>query len=69
MGRDGEALVTLVLGFLIGFIVAAVIGSCQMRDFQAKAVDRGHAEWVVDNRGETEWQWKELTKEELTNEK
>ena len=25
----------------------------------AESVDRGHAEWLVDSKGKTKWQWKE----------
>ena len=49
------------LGFvLLALTVVVLFIVTHQRDtFQQEAVERGHAEYVVDSDGETTWQWKE----------
>jgi len=43
----------LMLVIVIGVIVR------QKENIRKQAIERGHAEYVVDSDGETTWQWKE----------
>jgi hypothetical protein len=36
-----------------------LISSNQKNDLRKQAVERGHAEYVVDSDGKTTWQWKD----------
>lgn len=54
----------LMLGIVIGGIMNGVItaiteGENTVGNLRKQAVERGHAEYVVDSDGETTWQWKE----------
>jgi hypothetical protein len=49
------------LMFIISLFLAIclLISSHQKDDLRKQAIERGHAEYVVDSDGETTWQWKE----------
>lgn len=54
----------LMLGMVIGGIMNGVItaiteGENTVGNLRKQAVERGHAEYVVDSDGKTTWQWKE----------
>lgn len=53
----------LMLGMVIGGIMNGVItaiaeGENTVGNLRKQAIERGHAEYVVDSDGETTWQWK-----------
>ncbi len=52
----------LGIAFCVGVILSSVaswIGDTEHRGLQKQAIDRGHAEYVIDSDGKTTWQWKE----------
>lgn len=42
--------------------ISALRTASQRDDLKAEAVKRGFAEWVVDEKGDTTWKWKEGAK-------
>lgn len=50
----------LIIVFLFLVACYAMYGKNTLKK---EAVERGHAEWVVDSNGETEWRWKEVRSE------
>ena len=42
--------------------ISAFMAASQRDDLKAEAVKRGFAEWVVDEKGDTTWKWKENAK-------
>jgi hypothetical protein len=57
-----ERCVQLGFSLLLIVVIALFIAAHQRDKLKEQAVDRGHAEWVTDSKGETKWQWKEVTK-------
>jgi len=54
----------VLLGIVLGAVLNAVIttiteGENTVGNLRKQAVERGHAEYVVDSDGKTTWQWKE----------
>jgi len=47
------------IGALMFIVVGHAICSSQMERFKREAVKRGFADWVVDDNGVTEFEWKE----------
>lgn len=50
----------LIIVFLFLVACYAMYGKNTLKK---EAVERGHAEWVVDSNGETEWRWKGVRSE------
>jgi hypothetical protein len=56
--RTGPFICIAVM-FLCAIILA--FAALRQRDtLKKQAIERGYAEWKVDNSGSVEWQWKEL---------
>lgn len=52
----------LVVAFCVGILFSmalAVIGVIFAPDIKKQAIERGHAEYIVDTGGKTTWRWKE----------
>lgn len=47
---------------VIFLIAASFIAANQRDDLKAEAVKRGFAEWVVNEKGDTTWKWKDGAK-------
>jgi len=47
------------IGALMFILMGHAIGSSQMERFKREAVKRGFADWVVDDNGISEFEWKE----------
>jgi hypothetical protein len=48
--------------FAVIILISSVTHFCnwlEKTNIQKQAIERGHAEYVVDSDGETTWQWKE----------
>jgi hypothetical protein len=52
------ALISLAL-IAIFAIFMAMFGADEVASLRKQAVERGHAEYVVDSDGKTTWQWKD----------
>jgi hypothetical protein len=50
---------SLMFVISLSLAICLLISSNQKTDLRKQAVERGHAEYVVDSKGETTWQWKE----------
>jgi hypothetical protein len=42
--------------------ISAFMAASQRDDLKAEAVKRGFAEWIVNEKGDTTWKWKEGAK-------
>jgi hypothetical protein len=42
--------------------ISAFMAASQRDDLKAEAVKRGFAEWIVNEKGDTTWKWKEGVK-------
>lgn len=40
-------------------LISAFMAASQRDDLKAEAVKRGFAEWIVNEKGDTTWKWKE----------
>jgi hypothetical protein len=49
---------SLMFVISLSLVICLLISSNQKNDLRKQAVERGHAEYVVDSDGETTWQWK-----------
>jgi hypothetical protein len=52
-----------LLFFAVMFLCAIILAFAALRQrdtLKKEAIERGYAEWKVDNSGSVEWQWKEL---------
>lgn len=58
--NDFEKIILAIAVSLLGFVIFLVY---RFENLKASAVDNGHAEWVVDSYGVTEWRWKEVRSE------
>ena len=62
MSNTDRLILTSLLASLIGCVLALIVFYGETYDDRAKlrkeAVERGHAEWVLDSEGNTEWRWK-----------
>lgn len=52
-----------MLGILAGVVFSTIIAICAgkavLKEFRQQAIQKNHAEWVVDqNTGKSEWRWK-----------
>jgi 6-phosphogluconolactonase/glucosamine-6-phosphate isomerase/deaminase len=50
---------SLMFVISLSLVICLLISGNQKNDLRKQAVERGHAEYVVDSKGETTWQWKE----------
>lgn len=53
------SLFVFVLGALTGGALSTFTWKDAMHSMRVEALERGHAEWVVDSAGNTEFKWKE----------
>ena len=62
MSNTERLILTLVMGSLMSAVIGLLAFYSETYDDRAKlrkeAVERGHAEWVIDSEGNTEWRWK-----------
>jgi hypothetical protein len=59
---DTRPFIFLAAMFLCAIILA--FAALWQRDtLKNQAIERGYAEWKVDNKGSVEWQWKEVRSE------
>ena len=47
---------------IAGVLLLMSVAIWQRDTIRVEAVQRGHAEWVVDAHGNTKWRWKEIVK-------
>ena len=57
---SGDLALAFVAGGFITFAFIAFFAFTKT-DIRKQAIERGHAEYVVDSDGKTTWQWKEVT--------
>jgi hypothetical protein len=50
---------SLMFVISLSLAICLLISSNQKNDLRKQAVERGHAEYVVDSDGKTTWQWKD----------
>jgi len=62
--KTESVIIGLCLILLIAFLLSLILGirvTLDLKDdikhLKIQAVDRGHAEWKVDNEGGVKWQW------------
>jgi len=56
-----DEIATCILFFMaVIFVVVCFVVAEQRDDLKAEAVKRGCAEWIVDEHGNTTWQWKTI---------
>ena len=62
MEDDRDTGITILL--MLAFCIVGIIGGCEnaRKTLHKQAVTKGHAEWVVNDSGETEFKWKEINK-------
>jgi hypothetical protein len=61
MSEIARQCIIMILSAIILFI-AAFMAASQRDELKAEAVKRGFAEWIVDEKGDTTWKWKEGVK-------
>lgn len=56
-----EGVLAFVCGIILGFICGAIVILVQFKSFMQEAVDKGHAEWVANQKNASvSFQWKEV---------
>ncbi len=54
----GVAVLIIAVSLVI-YTAGYADAACQTKKLRHEAVERGHAEWVVDDHGKATWRWKE----------
>jgi hypothetical protein len=55
----GSMLVAFIVGFVMSIWLLVTPFQQKTKDLRKQAIERGHAEYVVDSDGKTTWQWKD----------
>lgn len=59
-GKFNALMLGIVIGGIMNIVITTIIqGENTVGNLRKQAVERGHAEYVVDSDGKTTWQWKE----------
>ena len=62
--KTAQKAVTFIIASVFALVIGIAVYSAGVKRIQVEAVEHGYAEWVSDERGTTEFKWKNAQEEE-----